>query len=114
MGVSHNELIIIDGHQDLAYNAVSHGRDLRRSVLATRELEKGGSVPARAGQCMLGLPDLLAGNVAIVFGTVFALPAHRALSGADIFTIAPTRRIARPWPNWTSTTAGPTTSRRSP
>lgn len=89
MGVSHNELIIIDAHQDLAYNVVSHGRDLRRSALATRAQEEGGSVPARGGQCMLGLPELLAGNVAIVFGTVFALPAHRALPGADIFYHSP-------------------------
>jgi membrane dipeptidase len=89
MDASHNELIIIDGHQDLAYNAVFHGRDLQRSALETRAQEKSGPVPARGGHCMLGLPELLAGNVAIVFGTVFALPAHRALSDADIVYRSP-------------------------
>jgi membrane dipeptidase len=34
---------------------------------------------------MIGLPELLEGNVAVVFGTLFALPAHRAESDRESF-----------------------------
>lgn len=89
MGAGQNKLIIVDGHQDLAYNAVSLGRDLRRSALEIRAQEKRSALPVSGGQCTLGLPELLAGNVAVVFGTVFALPAHRAKSGAEIMYRSP-------------------------
>lgn len=74
-----NDLTIVDGHQDLAYNMLSLGRDYRRSALETRAGEKG--KPASAGgQSLIGLPELLAGNVAVVFGTLFTMPAHRGAS----------------------------------
>jgi membrane dipeptidase len=79
-----NNLIIVDAHQDLAYNALTLGRDYRRSVRETRARERGGPVPADNGICMIGLPELLAGNVAIVFGTIFTMPAGRAMSSFDI------------------------------
>jgi membrane dipeptidase len=79
-----SELIVIDGHQDLAYNVLAFGRDIRQSALDTRRREKGGAIPRTNGQCMIGLPELLQGRVAIVFGTVFAMPARRAESNLDI------------------------------
>jgi membrane dipeptidase len=77
--------IVIDGHQDLAYNRLAFGRDYVRSALVTRAAEKGGPVPATNGSCMIGLPELFAGNVAVVFGTVFTMPARRRSSALDVF-----------------------------
>jgi membrane dipeptidase len=83
MDASQNNLVVVDAHQDLAYNALAFGRDYRRSALATRAQERGGPLPAAIGSCMIGLPELLAGNVAVVFGTIFTMPARRALSALD-------------------------------
>lgn len=60
--------IIVDAHQDIAYNALYFGRDYRLPVLKTRQRELGRGWPL----AMLGLPDALLGRVAIVFATLFA------------------------------------------
>jgi membrane dipeptidase len=84
MEAKQNNLLIIDGHEDLAYNAIQFGRDYTRSALAIRRDERGTPAQARTGQCMIGLPELLAGRVAVVFGTLFALPARRSHLSDDI------------------------------
>jgi membrane dipeptidase len=81
--------LIVDAHEDIAWNVVALGRDVRRSALETRELERGGDVPERNGICMVGLPEWLAGSVAIVFGTVYAAPARPGRSvGPQVYTNA--------------------------
>ena len=77
------KLFIVDAHQDLAYNALAYGRDYRRSALDTRALESGSAIPRAAGHCMIGLPELLEGNVAMIFGTVATTPARRLPSPLD-------------------------------
>ncbi|WP_052890573.1 dipeptidase [Thermogemmatispora carboxidivorans] len=72
-------MFIVDAHQDIAYNALEWGRDLRRSVAETRALEAREHPDycredAQGGLCMVGLPELRRGDVAIVFGTLFAYP----------------------------------------
>jgi len=69
--------LIVDAHEDIAWNMVVLGRDIRRSVMETRRLELGGEIPERNGICMVGLPELLDGKVAVVFGTVYAPPVWR-------------------------------------
>src|SRR5512144_1375465 len=69
-------LLIVDAHEDLAYNAVHFGRDYSRSALETRRAEANGPAPQRNGNTLLGLPDYLRGQVAVVFGTLFAGPAR--------------------------------------
>ncbi len=71
---------IVDAHEDIAWNALGFGRDVRRSALETRRLEERTDTPERIGLCMLGLPEWLAGGVMIVFGTIFVAPAQRGLS----------------------------------
>ena len=83
MAHNRNDLIVVDGHQDLAYNVLAFGRDYRRSALETRVQERESPAGAASGSCMIGLPELLAGNVALVFGTIFTMPARRALSALD-------------------------------
>jgi membrane dipeptidase len=70
-------MLIVDAHEDVAWNTLALGRDVRRSALETRCLEEGTDVPRRNGLCMVGLPEWLAGGVAVVFGTVFVAPARR-------------------------------------
>lgn len=79
-------MLIIDAHEDIAWNALASGRDVRRSALETRRLEKGTDVPQHDGLCMVGLPEWLAGGVEVVFGTIFVRPARRGLP--DLHTYA--------------------------
>ena len=70
-------MLIVDAHEDVAWNALALGRDVRRSALEIRRGEAGSDVARRHGLCMVGFPEWLAGRVAIVFGTIFVRPAHR-------------------------------------
>lgn len=65
-------MLIVDAHEDIAYNAVRFRRDYRRSVAETRRLEAGTDHPN--GIATLGLPDSLLGRVAVVFSTIFTAP----------------------------------------
>jgi membrane dipeptidase len=68
--------IIVDAHQDIAYNMLLHGRDYRRSAAETRQREAAlGDAPLAT----LGLPDALRGRVAVVFATLFTEPGRRPL-----------------------------------
>jgi membrane dipeptidase len=70
-------MLIVDAHQDLAWNALTFGRDYSRSVSETRAAENGGPAVQRNGNSLVGLPELLRGQVAVVFGTLFVSPARR-------------------------------------
>jgi membrane dipeptidase len=81
--------LIVDAHEDIAWNVVAMGRDVRRSALETRRLEGGGHVAEENGICMVGLPEWLEGGVAVVFGTVYAAPARPGKgSGPQFYTNA--------------------------
>lgn len=67
-------MIIVDAHEDIAYNALCFGRDYRKSALETRRLENGTDIPQKAGIATLGLPDSMLGRVAVVFSTLFVAP----------------------------------------
>lgn len=70
-------MIVVDGHEDIAWNALALGRDVRRSAIEVRRLEEGTDIPRRYGLRMVGLPEWLSGKVAVVLGTLFAAPASR-------------------------------------
>ncbi len=63
--------IIVDGHLDLGANIVNLKRDYTQSAYALRGQSKVG------GQAMIGLPELLAGRVALCVGVIFVYPASR-------------------------------------
>jgi len=69
-------VLIIDSHEDIAYNIATFGRHYERSAYETRQLEQGSLAPTVNGETMLGWPEYQAGSVAIVFGTLFASPAR--------------------------------------
>ena len=69
--------IIVDAHEDLAWNALTFGRDYARPAHETRRLEVGSPAPAHNGNTLLGLDDYLRGQVAVIFSTLFVAPARR-------------------------------------
>lgn len=83
-------MLIIDAHEDIGYNALEWGRDIRASAYATRERER--EQPEIAGQdgagglAMNGLPDLRRGGVGVVFGVIFTFPLTARRDGSDKHT----------------------------
>lgn len=77
--------LILDAHEDLAYNMLAFGRDYTRSVYQTRQLESQTQIPKQNGTCLLGIPEHRQGNVAITFGTLFAAHLRRQISALDTY-----------------------------
>ncbi|MBI5880212.1 MAG: membrane dipeptidase [Chloroflexi bacterium] len=74
-------MIIVDAHEDIAYNALVGARDFRTSVADKRAADGGDSGQGREGLATVGLPDLLAGDVAVVFSTIYVSPRSSAFGG---------------------------------
>lgn len=74
-------MLIIDAHQDIAWNILTFGRDYTRSVSETRRLEAGTEIPEQNGDCLLGWPEYQQGRVAVVFATLFAAPLRKKETG---------------------------------
>ena len=67
--------MVVDGHQDIAWNKFALNRDFFDSVAIKRANE--GANPAHGeGSATLGFPELLMGNVRIVFATLFVSQAR--------------------------------------
>lgn len=67
---------LIDAHEDLAYSALTFGRDYRRSAHEIRAAEAlgDGTAEQHNGQAVLGWPDYQRGQVAVVVATLFSEP----------------------------------------
>ncbi len=65
-------MFIVDGHEDIAYNALRFGRDYRVSVAEKRRAEAGTDHPN--GIATVGLPESMLGRVAVVCATIFTAP----------------------------------------
>ena len=63
---------MIDGHLNLAYNALAAGRDLTLPLGELRRDHPG---------ALVTLPELAEGGVRLVFGTVFVMPAAATMGG---------------------------------
>jgi membrane dipeptidase len=75
--------LIVDAHEDLAWNMLTFGRDYTRSALETRRLEGDGLFPQYNGDTLLGWTEYQRGNVALVFSTLFVSPVHSRLGEWD-------------------------------
>ena len=71
--------LLIDAHEDLAWNALTFGRDYRRSAHETRAQERsqGALAPQVNGDTLLGWPEYQQAGVAVVLATLFAAPRSR-------------------------------------
>lgn len=76
--------LIVDAHEDLAWNILTFERDYTRPAADTRQIERGSAAPQHNGDTLLGWPDYQLGQVAVVFSTLFAAPARRKLGEWDV------------------------------
>ncbi len=74
-------MLIVDAHEDIAWNILTFGRDYTRPAVETRRLEYGTIIPEVKEDTLLGWADYQRGQVAVVFGTLFAAP-QRHCAGA--------------------------------
>lgn len=70
-------MLVVDGHEDLAWNILTFRRDYTRSVKETRKLEAKGPAVTYNGHTLLGLDEWIEGRVAVVFASLFATPRRR-------------------------------------
>jgi membrane dipeptidase len=78
------EPIIVDAHEDLAWNMLTFGRDYALPAIETRRLEQYTPIPSYNGDTLLGWADYQAGHVALVFGTLFASPRRLIPGNWDV------------------------------
>lgn len=75
--------IVVDAHEDIAWNMLNFDRDYTRPVAETRRLEAGGMVPRRNGNALLGWDAWQRGRVAVVFATIHAAPYRKRAGDWD-------------------------------
>ncbi len=66
--------LIVDSHNDIAWNMLAYRRDYTRPVEETRRLEAGTRVRELCDDALLGWPEYQRGSVAVVFATLYAPP----------------------------------------
>jgi membrane dipeptidase len=76
-------MIIVDAHQDLAWNILTFDRDYTQSAADIRLSEKGTHIPVFNDDTLLGWPDYQRGKVALIFATLFAAPIRAKLGEWD-------------------------------
>ena len=84
-------MFIVDAHEDIAYNALHHDRDVRRSTAEQRAREAAapngsaaeGALTGTSETVMIGLPELRCGGVGLVCFTIFCLPSEQEAMTAD-------------------------------
>jgi membrane dipeptidase len=85
-------VFIVDGHEDIASNALHNNRDVRLSVSEIRAAQSGppegafAAFPHAQEQAMIGLPELRLGGVGLIFATIFTFhgePEATTTAGLD-------------------------------
>jgi membrane dipeptidase len=71
-------MLIVDGHEDLAYNMLTFQRDYTRSVVETRRIEAGGTTPIHNEDSVLGWSEYQRGQVAVINAVLFVAPERRS------------------------------------
>jgi membrane dipeptidase len=69
--------MIVDAHEDLAWNMLNYQRDYTRSIGQTRRLEQGTATVEHNSHSLLGWPDWVEGEVGWVFATLFVTPEQK-------------------------------------
>ncbi len=89
-------MFIVDAHEDIAFNALHHDRDVRRSTVeqrareavASTESASDGALTGTSDTVMIGLPELRRGGVGLVCSTIFCLPGEQEAMTADAWAQA--------------------------
>jgi membrane dipeptidase len=69
-------MLIVDAHQDIAWNMLTFGRDYTKSALQIRQEEQGTLYILYNDDTLLGWPEYQRGQVALIFATLFATPVR--------------------------------------
>ena len=72
--------IIVDAHEDIAWNTLCFRRNYLSSVHEIRRCEAGGPIEGLTGVATLGLPEWLRSGVAVIGATLFTPPERRRTS----------------------------------
>ncbi|HEY69851.1 MAG TPA: peptidase M19 [Anaerolineae bacterium] len=72
-------MLIVDGHEDIAWNMLSFDRDYSLPLAEIRERERDTDIPERNGTAMLAWDAWVRGRVGVVFATLFATPVRKQL-----------------------------------
>jgi membrane dipeptidase len=88
-------LLIVDAHEDLAWSALSFGRDYTLSAAQIRIQEQNSQVPVYNDDAMLGWPDYQRGQVALVFASLYATPIRWRAGDWDRLCYQDDRQAAR-------------------
>ncbi|MGD8554660.1 MAG: membrane dipeptidase [Anaerolineales bacterium] len=76
-------MVVVDGHEDLAWNMLTFGRDYTLPVAETRRREAGSENPSHNGDTMLGWDEWVRGRVGVIFATLFVAPVRRKAGDWD-------------------------------
>jgi membrane dipeptidase len=88
-------MLIVDSHQDLAWNMLTFGRDYTKSALQIRREEQGTQHAVHNDDTLLGWPEYQSGQVALIFATLFATPARFCTGEWDRLCYADTMQAKR-------------------
>lgn len=78
--------VLVDSHEDIAWNMLTFQRDYRLSASQIRQSEKGSIIPVVNGDTMLGWPEYEKVNLALIFATLFAAPVRAKEGDWDVLT----------------------------
>jgi membrane dipeptidase len=77
------DYLLVDSHEDLAWNMLTFGRDYTQAANDTRIRETGALAAQVNDDTLLGWQDYQRGKVAVVFSTLFAAPERHKLGEWD-------------------------------
>lgn len=75
--------LLIDAHEDIAWNVLTFGRDYTQSALWNRTREAESSIEQFIGNTLLGKSEWLLGHTGIIFSTLFCAPERHSLGSWD-------------------------------
>jgi membrane dipeptidase len=75
--------MIVDAHEDIAWNVLTFGRDYMRGNQAIRDQESSTDIPRQNGNTLLGYDAWQDGEIAVIFATLFESPARKSLGTWD-------------------------------
>jgi len=84
--------LLVDGHEDLALNVVSYGRDYLGSTALEIRAREDDEQPG--GQCMLSLADWQRAGIGVVFATIAVIPADHGFPGEQVYRTPDEARAA--------------------
>ena len=76
-------MLIIDAHEDIAWNMLTFGRNYTSSVAAVRQKEAQSQIPTWNGNTLLSLEEWLTGEVAVIFATLYVSPENHRMGEWD-------------------------------